>query len=126
MIMPAPQPRRPKANPDLFQRSSISKTGRKVSFEDQPTNISDEDLYRPAPSARLAAVVSPPRQPSPVTVSKWEPLKSVEPAPMDRDPFSLGDSDDEREVSTKEAEPAKRVPAPAAQEISVTTSKDAK
>lgn len=128
MIVLAPQPRRPKANPDLFQRSTVSKAGRKVSFEDRPTNISDEDLYRPAPGARSAAAVLPARQPSPATASKWEPLKSVEPAPMDRDPFSLGDSDDEREVSTKEAEPTKPTPTPTpgALEIGTTTSKDVK
>lgn len=51
---------------------------------------------------------------------------------MDRDPFSLGDSDDEREVSTKEVEPTKQTPAPTPAptpgtlEIGVTTSKDVK
>ncbi|KAH0613249.1 uncharacterized protein H6S33_009629 [Morchella sextelata] len=119
----APQSRRPKANPGLFEPSSADKAGRKVSFEDRPTNISDEDLYRPAPNPRPSASVSPVRQPSPATTSKWEPLKSVEPAPMDRDPFSLGDSDDEREVPSKEQETAKPVSITGPQETGITTSK---
>lgn len=126
MVILAPQPRRPKANPDLFQRSPVNKTGRKVSFEDRPTNISDEDLYRPTSNSRPAVVAPPARQPSPATASKWEPLKSVEPAPMDRDPFSLGDSDDEREATTKELESAKPVPTPGTQEAGVGASKDIK
>lgn len=44
---------------------------------------------------------------------------------MDRDPFSLGDSDDEREVSTKETETAKPVSITGPQETGITTSKDA-
>ena len=35
--------------------------------------------------------------------SKWQPLATVEPSPVaDNDPFSLGDSDDEKETKTKE------------------------
>ncbi len=34
--------------------------------------------------------------------SKWQPLSAVEPSPItENDPFSLGDSDDEREVKDK-------------------------
>lgn len=34
--------------------------------------------------------------------SKWQPLSTVEPSPIaENDPFSLGDSDDEREVKDK-------------------------
>jgi len=109
--------RRPKANPNLFQPSPTSKSpgGRKVSFEDRPTTINDDDLYRPGSTG-------PARQPSPSTTGKkWVPLKSVEPAPMD--PFSLGDSDDEKdglqkEEPLKKEEPAKAVSGP--QESGVT------
>ncbi|KAG8205061.1 hypothetical protein GTR04_7556 [Trichophyton interdigitale] len=35
--------------------------------------------------------------------SKWQPLSTVEPSPVaDNDPFSLGDSDDERESKAKD------------------------
>ena len=40
--------------------------------------------------------------------SKWQPLSVVDPSPVsplkdEHDPFSLGDSDDEREAKAKEA-----------------------
>jgi hypothetical protein len=35
--------------------------------------------------------------------SKWQPLATVEPSPVaENDPFSLGDSDDEKETKAKE------------------------
>jgi hypothetical protein len=35
--------------------------------------------------------------------SKWQPLSTVEPSPVaENDPFSLGDSDDEKESKPKE------------------------
>jgi hypothetical protein len=38
--------------------------------------------------------------------SKWQPLSAVEPSPIgDNDPFSLGDSDDEREAKNKDMKP---------------------
>jgi hypothetical protein len=38
--------------------------------------------------------------------SKWQPLAAVDPSPVgDNDPFSLGDSDDEREVKIKDLRP---------------------
>lgn len=37
--------------------------------------------------------------------SKWQPLTTVEPSPVtENDPFSLGDSDDEKDVKPKEKE----------------------
>jgi len=92
-------PRRPKANPNLFQSSAT--TDRRVSFEDRPTlidntNDDDDDLYRPA---SVAANKS-----SPGGNSKWEPLKSVDPVPLHKDPFSLEDSDDEKDGLIKESE----------------------
>ncbi|KAF8248288.1 hypothetical protein K440DRAFT_483404, partial [Wilcoxina mikolae CBS 423.85] len=90
-------PRRPKANPNLFQPSATG-GGRRVSFDDRPTTIeSDDDLYRPSSAVAKRSSASPARQPSPVGNSKWEPLKSVDPEPMNKDPFSLEDSDDEKD-----------------------------
>ncbi|TGZ83200.1 hypothetical protein EX30DRAFT_339408 [Ascodesmis nigricans] len=105
-----PQNRRPKANPNLFQPTATS--ARKVSFDDRTTTINDDDdLYRkPA---------SPARGQSPANAgvgSKWKPLQSVEPAPLDRDPFSLGDSDDEKDGLMKEGEPTKSTSVTSAQE----------
>ena len=47
----------------------------------------------------------PERKPSPADkLSKWEPLSAIDPGPApDSDPFSLGDSDDERETKPKVA-----------------------
>lgn len=97
------RPARPAANPNLLSSERSPKaSGRKVSFQDP---AEDDDLYAP-PSK------PPARQPSPgttttTTTSKWQPLKSVEPTPLDRDPFSLGDSDDEKEheVPEKDVKP---------------------
>ncbi|CCX34948.1 hypothetical protein FPQ18DRAFT_296815 [Pyronema domesticum] len=82
-------PKRQKANPALFKSDT-----RRVSFDDRPVTIEDDDLYnRPAS-----------RGPSPVAAgnSKWEPLKSVEAEPLNKDPFSLEDSDDEKDGLLKE------------------------
>ncbi|KAI5857107.1 hypothetical protein BZA05DRAFT_428681 [Tricharina praecox] len=90
-------PRRPKANPNLFQPSAT--TGRRVSFEDRPTMIdstNDDDLYRPASATGNRS--------SPAGNSKWEPLKSVDAEPLHKDPFSLEDSDDEKDGLIKESE----------------------
>lgn len=41
------------------------------------------------------------RSPSGGKASKWQPLSTVEPSPVaDNDPFSLGDSDDDKDVKT--------------------------
>jgi len=92
------RPARPAANPNLLssdRTKSDKPSGRKVSFQD---DNDDDDMYAP-PSSK-----PPARQPSPgtstATNSKWQPLRSVEPTPLDRDPFGLGDSDDEKEHET--------------------------
>ena len=47
--------------------------------------------------------------------SKWQPLSAVEPSPItDNDPFSLGDSEDEKE--TKDVKEAKDKPKDASQD----------
>lgn len=72
-----------------------------MSFDDRPTSIpppNEDDLY------------SKPRTGSPAapggsaSTSKWKPLQNMEPVPMDRDPFSLQDSDDEKDGLMKEGE----------------------
>lgn len=93
------QPRQPYANPNRFQppppsKSPKSSDGRKVAFSDTVDNI---DAYEASPRI-------PPKD-SPVgtaKTSKWQPLSTVEPSPVaDNDPFSLGDSEDEKDAKEK-------------------------
>lgn len=84
---------RPLANPDLFKPTPMvpKAEGRKVSF--QPRPIEDLDIYGGSP-ANEPSTTSVPKP------SKWQPLSAVAPSPMgetDNDPFSLGDSEDEKE-----------------------------
>lgn len=104
---PPPRPPRPLANPDLFKSTASTPAAgsRKVSFQAGPP----EDI-------RAASPAHPDRKPSPGgRQSKWEPLSTVDPSPMtDNDPFSLGDSDDERETKTKDVktgDKARQLPA---------------
>jgi len=84
---------RPLANPDLFKPTPATpKDGRKVSFQNGPPE--DIDLYRSSP--QMGAKDGP----TSAKQSKWQPLSTVEPSPIgenDNDPFSLGDSEDEKE-----------------------------
>lgn len=88
---------RPLANPDLFKPTPAtpgSNDGRKVSFQGLPRE--DSDLYN-APSHKENASASGKQ-------SKWQPLSAVEPNPAgdaDNDPFSLGDSEDEKETKDR-------------------------
>lgn len=88
---------RPLANPDLFKPTPAppkSADGRKVSF--QGGQADDSDLYRSSP--KVAAKDSAPAPTG--KQSKWQPLSTVDPSPIgeaDNDPFSLGDSEDEKE-----------------------------
>jgi len=84
---------RPLANPDLFKPTPAtprSNDGRKVAFQSGP----DEDIYSSS-SPKISTST-----PASAKQSKWQPLSTVEPSPVgdgDNDPFSLGDSEDERE-----------------------------
>lgn len=87
---------RPLANPDLFKPTPStprSNDSRKVSFQDGPPE--EIDAYgAPARAAKDATPASGKQ-------SKWQPLSSVDPNPVgegDNDPFSLGDSEDEKEI----------------------------
>ena len=58
------------------------------------------DIYRTSP--RLGAKENTPIPA--VKQSKWQPLSSVDPSPIgeaDNDPFSLGDSEDEKETKDR-------------------------
>ncbi|PYI01727.1 hypothetical protein BO78DRAFT_423236 [Aspergillus sclerotiicarbonarius CBS 121057] len=91
---PPPRPPRPLANPNLFKTSSPSPDRRKVSFQEGP----------PAEIDNLYDASEPIRRTPPTTgkSSKWQPLSTVEPSPVgEHDPFSLGDSEDEKEKETK-------------------------
>ncbi|KAK3905350.1 hypothetical protein C8A05DRAFT_12806 [Staphylotrichum tortipilum] len=92
------------SNPNLFKPPPPSKSpkpndGRRVSFRD---TVEDIDAYNASP--KLPPKDSPPATSAaaPTKTSKWQPLSPVDPNPIvENDPFSLGDSDDEREIKDK-------------------------
>ncbi|KAL6855384.1 ubiquitin-binding protein cue5 [Amphichorda felina] len=62
--------------------------GRRVGFKEETEEI---DMYDRSPPV-------PPKDAPPAKSSKWQPLSTVEPSPIgDNDPFSLGDSEDEKD-----------------------------
>jgi hypothetical protein len=74
-----------------------------VSFKE---SVEDIDPYNASP--RISAKDTPPTSAS--KASKWQPLSTVEPSPIaDNDPFSLGDSDDERETKDKKPDDQDRL-----------------
>lgn len=93
---------RPVANPDVFRppppsKSPRSSDGRRVAFKEATEDI---DAYGSSPKLGAQRSATPPGNKQ----SKWQPLSSVDPNPIaDNDPFSLGDSEDEREVKDKAA-----------------------
>lgn len=96
-------------NPNVFRpppSSTSPRPGseRKVAFSDRDETI---DMYSASP--KLPPKDGPNRSASPATgggaggakASKWQPMSSVDPTPMaDNDPFSLGDSEDEKDNNT--------------------------
>ncbi|KAK1506243.1 CUE domain-containing protein [Colletotrichum tamarilloi] len=96
---------RPLSNPDLYKPPPPSKSpkphdGRKVAFREGAEEI---DVYGSSPR-RSAEDLSG----SKAKASKWQPLSTVDPNPIsDNDPFSLGDSEDEREAKEKVASTSK-------------------
>ncbi|OJD11761.1 hypothetical protein AJ78_07534 [Emergomyces pasteurianus Ep9510] len=94
---------RPLANPDLFKSNSPSPDRRKVSFQEGPPE-EIRDVY--APGSASNSNKQPPSTGGSNKSSKWQPLSTVEPSPVgDNDPFSLGDSDDEKEAKNKDLKP---------------------
>jgi hypothetical protein len=70
-----------------------------VAFND---SVEDIDAYNASP--RIPAKDVSPGPGSADKASKWQPLSMVDPSPVaENDPFSLGDSDDEREAKDKTA-----------------------
>jgi hypothetical protein len=64
--------------------------------------VEDIDAYNASP--RIPPKDASPGPGSAGKTSKWQPLSMVEPSPVaENDPFSLGDSDDERETKDKAA-----------------------
>ncbi|KAJ6190165.1 hypothetical protein N7519_000186 [Penicillium mononematosum] len=91
---PPPRPPRP-GHSSLKPSVSPSPDRRRVSFQEGPPTEIDNSCDASTPSKRLSSTGS--------KSSKWQPLSTVEPSPVaENDPFSLGDSDDEKEIKTKE------------------------
>lgn len=69
--------------------------GRRVGFREETEEI---NMYDTSPKV-------PPKDTPPTSAakaSKWQPLSSVDPSPItDNDPFSLGDSEDEKDAKDK-------------------------
>ncbi|KAJ5458991.1 hypothetical protein N7530_010935 [Penicillium desertorum] len=92
--LPHLAPPRP-GNSSLKPSVSPSPDRRRVSFQEGPPTEIDNSYDASTPSKRLSSTGS--------KSSKWQPLSTVEPSPVaENDPFSLGDSDDEKEIKTKE------------------------
>ncbi|KAK9365471.1 hypothetical protein V1509DRAFT_378197 [Lipomyces kononenkoae] len=86
---PPPKPARPLANPDLYKSRAL--------LEDD-----EEELYTSNPPLPSRSSMSTKSPASPNRNSgKWEKLTAVEPAP-DKDPFFIGDSDDEEKTTVEE------------------------
>lgn len=88
---------RPLANPNLFksgaERQKSPGIARKVSFQDGPPE-EIHDMYSSSPKPTTVEAPAPAGK-----TSRWQPLSKVEPSPTaENDPFSLGDSDDERDA----------------------------
>jgi hypothetical protein len=92
-----PRSTRPLANPDLFKPTPApSSNTRKVSFQEGPPE-EIRDMYSASP-------VNKENLSLPGKSSKWQPLSTVDPSPVaDNDPFSLGDSDEEKDAKAKDS-----------------------
>jgi hypothetical protein len=84
------QPSNPNLNKPLS--TSAKPDGRKVAFRETVEDISLYDASPKIPPKDSAVTPPPGKQ------SKWQPLSTVDPNPIaETDPFSLGDSEDEKE-----------------------------
>lgn len=113
------RPPRPLANPDLFKLSSQER--RKVSFQDGPPE-EIANLYDAPESTKRGSGTGP-------KSSKWQPLSAVDPSPVgENDPFSLGDSEDEKDTKNKElsTDEAERVKTATAEAMAADLSSDSK
>ncbi|KAI2634316.1 hypothetical protein GGS26DRAFT_44371 [Hypomontagnella submonticulosa] len=94
-----PSQDRPTGNPGLYRpppSTSPKPESRKVAFKEGAEDIDQYNASPRIPPKDNSATPPPGKQ------SKWQPLSSVEPNPItDHDPFSLGDSEDERDAKEK-------------------------
>lgn len=107
----------------MHKNPSPSPDRRKVSFQEgPPTEI--RNVYDASEPAKR-------QPPAGGKQSKWQPLSTVEPSPVgENDPFSLGDSDDEKDTKPKDtnttegSDRAQKAAAGDASEEPASTSKD--
>ena len=97
-----------RSNPNLYRPPPPAKSpksdGRRVAFRE---TVEDIDAYnasprvspKDGPAAGATGVSTSSTAMATGKSSKWQPLSPVDPNPIaENDPFSLGDSDDEREA----------------------------
>lgn len=105
--MTAPANRSTATFPGPQRGSSLSprpNDGRRVGFKEETEEISMYDTSPRVPPKDAPAKSS-------VKTSKWQPLSAVDPSPIgDNDPFSLGDSEDERDNNNTSAKDNKDKP----------------
>lgn len=93
---PANRTASPRGNLRTHSSSPRPNPGRRVNFAENPEEI---NMYDSSPRV-------PPKDTPPTggKASKWQPLSAVEPSPIgDNDPFSLGDSEDEKEIPKEDS-----------------------
>lgn len=79
----------------MFKPGSPAAGDRKVSFQSGPPDDIDDPYPESSKASKQQGSVGKP--------SKWQPLSAVEPSPVtENDPFSLGDSDDDKETKANE------------------------
>ncbi|KIV90716.1 hypothetical protein PV10_05342 [Exophiala mesophila] len=95
---------RPTANPNLFKSGGAGErrpspgNARKVSFQDGPPE-EIKDMYSANSDAAPPYSSVPAAPGSGGKTSKWQPMSKIDPSPVaDNDPFSLGDSDEEKDA----------------------------
>ncbi|KAI1328623.1 hypothetical protein F5Y16DRAFT_368898 [Xylariaceae sp. FL0255] len=92
-------PRNPNLNKPLPTSTSPGVDGRRVAFKEGIDDIGPYDASPKIPPKDSSATPPPGKQ------SKWQPLSAVDPNPItENDPFSLGDSEDEKDVKTSNKE----------------------
>jgi hypothetical protein len=94
-------------NPNVYRpppkSTSPRPDGRKVAFKDGVEDI--DDPYNASPRLPPKDSATPPPGGK---ASKWQPMSAVDPNPIaDHDPFSLGDSEDEKETKDKSSKEIK-------------------
>ncbi|KAF4952528.1 hypothetical protein FSARC_12616 [Fusarium sarcochroum] len=94
---------RPMANTGMYKppppsTSPKPSNGRRVGFKEETEEINMYDTSPRVPPKDAASAGG-------ARGSKWQPMSAVEPSPIaENDPFSLGDSEDERETHQKPKE----------------------